>query len=94
MIPYLSPVVELYLHHLIAWDEYFALRKGSDADSRTERETLETVLQTAAQIRARVRDRPADAVRRHGQARLGARRHIRIAAPRAHRVVAAAVPLR
>ena len=50
MIPYLSPVVELYLQHLIPWDEYFALRKGSDVDARSERETLESVLQTAAQI--------------------------------------------
>ena len=50
MIPYLSPVVELYLRHLISWDEYFALRKGSDADAASERETLESVLQTAAQI--------------------------------------------
>ena len=50
MIPYLSPIVELYLRQLIPWDEYFALRKGSDADARTERETLETVLETAAQI--------------------------------------------
>jgi len=50
VIPYLSPVVELYLRHLISWDEYFALRKGSDADAASERETLESVLQTAAQI--------------------------------------------
>ncbi|TMA35628.1 MAG: hypothetical protein E6J87_03100 [Deltaproteobacteria bacterium] len=50
LIPYLSPIVELYLKHLIPWDEYFALRKGSDVDARTERETLESVLQTAAQI--------------------------------------------
>src|SRR4030095_1948428 len=50
VIPYLSPVVDLYLQHLIPWDDYFTLRKGSDVDPRTERETLETVLQTAAQI--------------------------------------------
>jgi alkylation response protein AidB-like acyl-CoA dehydrogenase len=50
VIPYLSSVVDLYLQHMIPWDEYFALRKGSDVDARTERETLETVLQTAAQI--------------------------------------------
>src|SRR5262249_34989531 len=48
VIPYLSPVVELYLQHLIPWDEYFALRKGSDVDARSERETLESILQTAA----------------------------------------------
>jgi alkylation response protein AidB-like acyl-CoA dehydrogenase len=50
VIPYLSPVIDLYLQHLIPWDEYFALRKGSDADARGERETLESILQTAAQI--------------------------------------------
>ena len=50
MIPYLSPVVELYLRHLIPWDEYFALRKGSEVDPAGERDTLESVLQTAAQI--------------------------------------------
>ena len=38
MIPYLSPVVELYLRHMIEWDEYFALRKGPGVDARTERE--------------------------------------------------------
>jgi alkylation response protein AidB-like acyl-CoA dehydrogenase len=50
VIPYLSPIVGLYLQHLIPWDEYFTLRGGADVDPRAERETLETVLQTAAQI--------------------------------------------
>ncbi|HKA14871.1 MAG TPA: acyl-CoA dehydrogenase family protein, partial [Myxococcota bacterium] len=50
VIPYFSPVVDLYLQHMIAWDEYFDLRGGAQADPRAERETLETVLQTAAQI--------------------------------------------
>src|SRR5262245_50726227 len=35
---------------MIAWDEYFELRGGSQVDARTERETIETVLRTAAQI--------------------------------------------
>jgi hypothetical protein len=48
----------------------------------------------AAQVGTRVDDRPAHAVRRHREARLGPRRHIGVAAPRAHRIVAAAVPLR
>jgi len=50
MIPYLSPVVELYLRDMIPWDEYFALRDGSHTEVDPELETLETVLRAAAQI--------------------------------------------
>jgi alkylation response protein AidB-like acyl-CoA dehydrogenase len=50
MLPYLSPVVELYLKRLIPWDEFFELRAGPQADSSAERATLEDVLRTAAQI--------------------------------------------
>jgi 3-(methylthio)propanoyl-CoA dehydrogenase len=50
LIPYLSPIVDLYLRQMIPWEEYFALRGGPEVDPRAERETLETVLSTAAQI--------------------------------------------
>jgi hypothetical protein len=50
VIPYASAVIDLYLKKLIDWEEYYALRVGSDADAKAERETLESVLETAAQI--------------------------------------------
>ena len=50
MIPYRSPIVDLYLNQLIPWEEFYTLRAGPDADVDAERETLATVLETAAQI--------------------------------------------
>jgi alkylation response protein AidB-like acyl-CoA dehydrogenase len=50
LIPYQSAIVDLYLHRLIAWDEYYALRAGPGADAKAEVATLQSVLATAAQI--------------------------------------------
>ena len=50
MIPYFSPVLDLYLDRLHDWDEYFELRGGVGADVESERGTLRTVLETTAQI--------------------------------------------
>ncbi|MBW2315124.1 MAG: acyl-CoA dehydrogenase family protein [Deltaproteobacteria bacterium] len=50
MIPYHSPIVDLYLKGMTDWEGYFTMRLGPDADVASERETLETVLETTAQI--------------------------------------------